>query len=811
VTKSLGDLTWRDHKAALWWLGLLYRRPLRFREALEQLSRWRALRAGLLLLGHALPFVVVIAGLFRWFLFGLLEIPLREPVAAGASALQSHGANLFRGIAGGIATGIVIGISGWIFTAISFALGFRAAGIAAGEAGRIAPGLARGAAYAIPIGIVFGVPFGIAVAINLASVNGTTEIAYGIAGGIIGIPASIMLAIWEKNGTGIAQWIALSVFSLIVPGFVFGGAFGIAVGIVYVIACVIAFLRAYYQPLHVWFVWPALQPRLYRFHPVAWDDLCSLPFPGLHRLLVAYAGISPEAGDAEIERLISSYPSQRMQALHARTTLLAREAGAQQDLARLDAIVARLPEGDKGFLRQTSDIRRLVGEIAAEQRRLDAIDRSVLRQPYAALIVSKVESFHGRVAGFREPLASEFRAAADQWLIIAGRQLAEVQSIAGKEPIPQLFRAGDPVDRSQEAFVARMGVLDQIERQIMLASGCPGLLIYGRRRMGKSTLLRNLDGFLPGSVRIASISMQNPDAFTSIFLLSKLIAMEVAKALGDTASSVATWDEATWDDSSWGDECEEVPTTLAELFRLLAKANDALETENRRLILAFDEFEQFDRKIAQGVFNEDLLATIRESIQMHRRLIWIFAGSHHITELRHAPWDSYLVSVRTIEIPAFSEAETRLLLTEPLRESPIFRNHEAQRPRLDAAFWGDRGIEWIHEQAGGWPHLVQLVAGTAVDLVNEANVQSLDGDMLERGADRSIVDGDTVLRQLMRGESELPGEWDYLIGFRSKDDQPPPHDEAVFQSLRRRQLITEEAGLWRLRVPLMQRWLRQRG
>jgi hypothetical protein len=60
-------------------------------------------------------------------------------------------------------------------------------------------------------------------------------------------------------------------------------------------------------------------------------------------------------------------------------------------------------------------------------------------------------------------------------------------------------------------------------------------------------------------------------------------------------------------------------------------------------------------------------------------------------------------------------------------------------------------------------------------------VQSLDHDMLEYAADRSIVDGDTVLRQLMRGESELPGEWDYLTGFRSKDEQPPPEDEAIFR------------------------------
>ena len=35
--------------------------------------------------------------------------------------------------------------------------------------------------------------------------------------------------------------------------------------------------------------------------------------------------------------------------------------------------------------------------------------------------------------------------------------------------------------------------------------------------------------------------------------------------------------------------------------------------------------------------------------------------------------------------------------------------------------------------------------------------------------------------------------------------------EAVYQSLRRRLLVVEEDGMWRLRVPLMARWLCERG
>jgi hypothetical protein len=68
-----------------------------------------------------------------------------------------------------------------------------------------------------------------------------------------------------------------------------------------------------------------------------------------------------------------------------------------------------------------------------------------------------------------------------------------------------------------------------------------------------------------------------------------------------------------------------------------------------------------------------------------------------------------------------------------------------------------------------------------------------------------------VLRELMEKESRLPGEWAYLAGFRRRDTQAPPEDEAIYRSLRRRLLVVEENGLWHLRVPLMQRWLRARG
>ena len=165
-----------------------------------------------------------------------------------------------------------------------------------------------------------------------------------------------------------------------------------------------------------------------------------------------------------------------------------------------------------------------------------------------------------------------------------------------------------------------------------------------------------------------------------------------------------------------------LPDDLPGLFRFLTTVNDRLAAAQKRLLLAVDEYEALDAKIGAGVFPHDLLDTLRESIQTHRRLTWIFAGSHEITELPHASnpgWTSALVSARTIEVPAFTLAETRLLLTEPLKHSSLWRGNEAKRPRFDPAFSGDHdgeakgsGVDYIHEQAGGWPHLVQFIAET---------------------------------------------------------------------------------------------------
>lgn len=534
------------------------------------------------------------------------------------------------------------------------------------------------------------------------------------------------------------------------------------------------------------FPW-ASNPNLYLYHPVNWARKCPLPFPFFDRLLVSYAEYDAVRGALEIDRLIDHYPSQRNAALRARAILIVRRAAETPDLARLDEILAGLPEGKQGFLWETAALRHRVHQITALQARIDTLDRPFLREPYAALLSKEIETFEQQAAGVRPPLSTEFRKAARIWAEIARRQYDATQTAVSREPIRQVFRAGDPVNRESEAFVLRASILRELERQVMLASGCPGLLVYGRRRMGKSSLVRNLIGFLPPRVAVANLSMQDARAFTSITELVGLIHEGISASV------------------------PKLPLTAPDLVglgRLLAETDKRLEADDRRLLLAFDEYENIDRKIGEGVFPEDLLSVVRESIQNHRRLIWTLAGSHRIDELEHAPWSSYLVSARTVEVTPFEIAETRLLLTEPLKQSPLFRTVNTEPPGFEPGFWGNGGIESIQAETGGWPHLVQLVAERVVDLVNDNGATGADAALLERAFERSAETGYSVFHELVERESGSPEELLYLRGFALAETQPIPDDETA-RALRRRLLVIEEGDHYRLRAPIMARWLRR--
>lgn len=798
---ALGDLDfgWASHRAALGWWSCLFRRPVEFDAKLKKIRTDKFFRAVALLGWHGFGYFLALAVAGRYFLTDVVGLPPDTPdspfhttfgqaVVCGitfywgtfpglALARRLQGRPWTRNLA--LLLPVAMTLRPGLLSMLGLTLGL-AGGIAGQSTGAgavaISAGLAVGLASAISIGVSGGLPSGI---------------AYGLALGLVG---GIAMAASDRQLAGSAAGLAGGLALGVAVGNTYGLAVGLEFGISFGATYQLTFLRAFYLPLHLVRALAASRGRYSpRSHLLLADQCIHLQLPFLDTVLVGYHESSPGPGAKLIDRLIDGYPSQRGAALRAKAIVVVRKAARLAGLDGIGATLEELPTGKAGFLAETPAARRLAVEVAAAAGRLEQAPRGYLRAPYAESLVDKIEIFRHQIAGFQAPLSTELRQAAERWLEVARARLLDVRNLAPGAQFLPVFRAGEAIEREIDAYVPRRGLLIDLEEQIQLAGASSGLVLIGRRRTGKSTLLHNLAAQLQASADVAVISMQSARAFTSVASLQRLLRQILAERLPE----------------------EELPPAgkdLAALETLLAAADQLLARQQRKLVLAIDEYEGIDLKIAAGVFPEDLLALLRDSMRSHRRIFWLFAGSRSTEELEAARWTSYFVSTRLLEMPLFELAETRELLTEPMKTSKLFAGDPGREPRFPAAFWGEGGIEKLHAEAGGWPHLVQLLAQNAVQLVNQEGRRHLDAEFFERVCSKALSEGSVVFTELLEKESRRPGEWDYLRGFRRSEEQPPPEDPQVDRALRRRWLIAETpSGGYRLRVPLMGRWLRERG
>ena len=165
-------------------------------------------------------------------------------------------------------------------------------------------------------------------------------------------------------------------------------------------------------------------------------------------------------------------------------------------------------------------------------------------------------------------------------------------------------------------------------------------------------------------------------------------------------------------------------TDLAAFSTALRRLQEHLEATGRRVLIALDEYEVMDERIADGAMSKRLLAALRDAIQSHRRIRWLFSGVHHFSELLGAEWSSYLTAFRQVQLRPFSPAETHQLLTEPMKRAQAFGDRTPAMAGffLETSFWPGPMIERIQRETQGWPALVQGVPKQVIARCNRAKV-----------------------------------------------------------------------------------------
>ncbi len=240
---------------------------------------------------------------------------------------------------------------------------------------------------------------------------------------------------------------------------------------------------------------------------------------------------------------------------------------------------------------------------------------------------------------------------------------------------------------NQDLFVGRSEIIKRLEL-LLKNQPSPPILLYGQRRIGKSSLLNLLPVLLPKNYKSLRISFQGPIAFSvdhsSFFCNLARNLTTVAHKQNINLPKVKREDFQHDPSTTFDEWLDEVETIIED-----------------NIVLVFDEFEALEADgFKSGNLNKNFILSIfRDMIQNRSCFKIIFAGLHQLTTFPE--WDDYFINAESVCLSYLTEEEAKQLI-----EKPIQINYTAE------------AITYILYLTKNHPALLQLICKEIIILKN---------------------------------------------------------------------------------------------
>jgi hypothetical protein len=532
------------------------------------------------------------------------------------------------------------------------------------------------------------------------------------------------------------------------------------------------------------------RPSLLRWHSAFWDELQRLPWSGLDEHLLLVIGYNPAEGQAALQYLSQS--RQRWAAQAAQIELEVRRLENAKTITELGQAYCHVVAGEltgpasallRHFSHLSRDVEAAMNQAAVHHQRLAL-----------SSIAERLNTLVRELTVSSEPYASRFYPLATGWQQIVAHHLHQLaEAVERSQELDNPYVVGVPLTEQQEIFVGRADIVARIE-QLLLDRRCPPLLLYGQRRMGKTSLLRNLGRLLPSTIvplfvdgqRIA-LASDYPDF---LYNLAGEMGRSAKKQRGLSLPPLSRESLAASPFTCFNEWLDEVERTLE-----LQGYPTAL--------LALDEFEMLSSVLNKGRFDEaDVFSLLRHMIQHRPQFKVMLAGSHELAELQN--WAGYLINVQVIKIGYLATEEARQLIEQPNQNFALRYEPEARQRVL--------------ELSRGHPALVQLLCYEIVTLKNEqeAAVRRRAGLAdVEAAVSRALAGGSFFFTDIQQNQLDEAGlTLLRLMASRGEGAVVPRDDVAAgvadldqtLALLLRRDLIEASQGGYRFQVELIRRW-----
>ncbi|WP_189525263.1 AAA family ATPase [Nostoc sp. 'Peltigera membranacea cyanobiont' 232] len=441
-----------------------------------------------------------------------------------------------------------------------------------------------------------------------------------------------------------------------------------------------------------------------------------------------------------------------------------------------------------------ANLRRVVEDVQFVERSVSRSARSLaLNRALGELtnILNQANTLPQAEQGLIIDIAETWK---ESLLQIAG----EVGEISITKPVVNPYVVGDPVQG--HLFVGREDIIRQLEELWVMGNQLQSIVLYGHRRMGKTSILLNTANCLGSQIQLAYVNL--------------LLLGDSPQGVGEVLMAI----------------CDEISQTIklpppadTDLLNLpyptFKRYLKQVEAQlDGGLIIALDEFEKIEDLIEAKKIPIDFMGSLRGLVQMSSKIAFAFAGLHTLEEMTADYFQPFFASVIPIHVGFQERAATRQILANPDNEDFL----------LD---YIPEALDKIYALTHGQPYLVQLLGFQLVRGYNDF--------VFEQGRPRdpvfTVEDVEAVINDpefFKRGRYYFDGVWGQAARG-AKGQQAivrvlAPHPEGLsldalarstgmndhdlqeaLNTLKRHDVVEETQGSWRIMVELFRRWVLQ--
>lgn len=338
-------------------------------------------------------------------------------------------------------------------------------------------------------------------------------------------------------------------------------------------------------------------------------------------------------------------------------------------------------------------------EVALEAQVVEASISKLNRSAAVGRALAKVTKLIEDVDSIgQEEIRPVVKDTAQKWRDVFALAAGKIGEQAISEPVPNPFIVGNPVQGA--LFVGREDIFKRLEDLWGSDStmGVDSVVLYGHRRMGKTSILQNMGRRFGVNTIVAPFTMHRAGRILHTGELLANFALAIYDAVTDALTHETNnipLEEPDFDeyDENW-----------THVFnRFLRQVKHAIGT--RRVILTIDEFEVIEQAIDDGRVEAELLQYLRGVIHSEQWLILALAGLHTLQEMTADYWSPLFASVNAVRVSFLTPAETAQLLANPVEDFPLDITRET--------------VQYVYQLVHGQPYLTQLIGHSLVRRYNQ--------------------------------------------------------------------------------------------